>query len=102
VEGVVFRVAHHRSDATLWWHLDETYIGETRFLHELRLAPSPGKHTLTVVDDEGNSVSVRFRVTDLCLTLKKVDTTVNKNGTTNRDYSNRETLFESKRQGSGD
>ena len=38
----------------------------------------------------------------LCLTLKKVDTTVNKNGTTNRDYSNRETLFESKRQGSGD
>ena len=37
-----------------------------------------------------------------CLTLKKVDTTVNKNGTTNRDYSNRETLFESKRQGSGD
>lgn len=38
----------------------------------------------------------------ICLTLKKVDTTVNKNGTTNRDYSNRETLFESKRQGSGD
>ena len=65
VEGVVFRVAHHRSNATLWWHLDQTYVGETRFLHELRLAPTPGKHTLTVVDDEGNSVSVRFRVTDL-------------------------------------
>ncbi len=63
VEGVVFRVAHHRSDATLWWHLDETYIGETRFLHELRLAPSPGKHTLTVVDGEGNTASVRFTVT---------------------------------------
>ena len=64
VEGVVFRAAHHRSNATLWWHLDQTYVGETRFLHELRLAPTPGKHTLTVVDDEGNSVSVRFRVTD--------------------------------------
>ena len=62
VEGVVFRVAHHRSNATLWWHLDQTYVGETRFLHELRLAPTPGKHTLTVVDDEGNSVSVMFRV----------------------------------------
>ena len=62
MEGVVFRVAHHRSNATLWWHLDQTYVGETRFLHELRLAPTPGKHTLTVVDGEGNTISVRFTV----------------------------------------
>ena len=62
VEGAVFRVAHHRSNATLWWHLDQTYVGETRFLHELRLAPSPGHHTLTVVDGDGNSTSIRFTV----------------------------------------
>ena len=62
VEGVVFRVAHHRSDATLWWHLDNEYIGETRFLHERKLAPAPGKHTLTVVDGEGNTAFVRFSV----------------------------------------
>jgi len=65
VEGAVFRVAHRRPDAVLWWHLDQNYVGQTQFIHELRLAPPPGKHTLTVVDDEGNSVSVRFRVTDL-------------------------------------
>ena len=62
VEGVVFRVAHHRSDATLWWHLDNEYMGETRFLHERKLAPAPGKHTLTVVDGEGNTAFVRFSV----------------------------------------
>ena len=62
VEGAVFRVAHHRSDATLWWHLDQTYVGETRFLHELRLAPPIGRHTLTVVDQDGNSASIRFTV----------------------------------------
>ena len=62
VEGVVFRVAHHKNDATLWWHLDQTYVGETRFLHELRLAPAPGKHALTVVDSEGNTASVVFYV----------------------------------------
>ena len=62
VEGAVFRVAHHRSDATLWWHLDQTYVGETRFLHELRLAPAPGSHTLTVVDGDGNSATIRFTV----------------------------------------
>ena len=52
-------------DGTL---LDEhSQVPEETFelIHELRLAPAPGKHTLTVVDDEGNSVSVRFRVTDL-------------------------------------
>lgn len=64
VEGAVFRVAHHRSDATLWWHLDQTYVGETRFIHELRLAPDPGRHTLTVVDGDGNSVTVSFTVAE--------------------------------------
>ena len=64
VEGAVFRVAHHRPDATLWWHLDQTYVGETRFLHELRLAPPVGKHTLTVVDDGGNSLSIVFTVAE--------------------------------------
>ena len=62
VEGVVFRVAHHRSDATLWWHLDQTYVGETRFIHELRLVPEAGKHSLTVVDGQGNSASISFTV----------------------------------------
>ncbi len=64
VEGVVFRAAHHKKDATLWWHLDNNYVGETRFLHELRLVPSPGEHTLTVVDQDGNTAAVRFTVLD--------------------------------------
>ena len=63
-EGIVFRAAHHRPDATLWWHMDNSYIGETRFQHELRLTPAPGKHTLTVVDDEGNTAFVRFTIID--------------------------------------
>ena len=64
VEGVVFRVAHHNSDATLWWHLDQSFVGETRFIHELLLAPPVGKHTLTMVDDEGNTASIRFTVAE--------------------------------------
>ena len=64
VEGVVFRVAHHSTDATLWWHLDQSFVGETRFIHELRLAPPIGKHTLTVVDGDGNSVTLPFTVAE--------------------------------------
>ena len=61
-EGVVFRVAHRRASATLWWHLDGTIVGETTLVHSLRLSPSPGKHVLTVVDDEGETTSVRFTI----------------------------------------
>ena len=64
VEGVVFRLAHRRSDATVFWHLDQTYVGETRFIHEMRLAPAPGKHVVTCVDNEGNAVSVGFSVAE--------------------------------------
>ena len=64
VEGVVFRVAHRRNDATLWWHLDQEYIGETRFVHELRLTPAPGKHVLTVVDEAGNTAFVGFSIAE--------------------------------------
>ena len=63
-EGIVFRAAHHRSDATLWWHLDNTYVGETRLRHELLLSPAPGQHTLTVVDDEGGTAAVQFTIAD--------------------------------------
>jgi len=62
VEGAVFRLAHRKTDATVWWHLDQTYVGETRFIHEIRLAPSPGRHVVTCVDNEGNSLSVGFTV----------------------------------------
>ena len=62
VEGAVFRVAHRHPDTTLWWHLDNEYVGETRFQHEMRLNPSPGQHYLTVVDGDGNSATVAFTV----------------------------------------
>ena len=60
--GAVFQAVHRDPDATLYWHLDDTYLGQTRFLHEMRLSPSPGKHTVTVVDGDGQSVSVGFTV----------------------------------------
>ena len=62
VEGAVFRLAHRKADATVFWHLDQTYVGETRFIHEMRLSPAPGRHVVTCVDGEGNAVSVGFTV----------------------------------------
>lgn len=64
VEGIVFRVAHHRPDATLWWHMDNGYIGETTLRHEMLLAPAPGHHVLTVVDQDGSVASVSFTIAE--------------------------------------
>ena len=61
--GAVFRVAHRRQGATLWWHLDGSIVGETTLVHSLRLAPAAGKHVLTVVDDDGESVTLSFTIT---------------------------------------
>ena len=59
---LVARVAYGQAGATLFWHLDDDYLGETRDFHEMTLQPAPGRHSLTVVDGEGNSVSVTFHI----------------------------------------
>jgi len=60
--GAVFQAVHRDPNATLFWHLDEEYLGTTHLLHQMHLAPAPGKHTVTVVDGDGQSVSVGFTV----------------------------------------
>ena len=59
---LVARVACGQAGATLFWHLDDDYLGETRDFHEMALQPAPGRHSLTVVDGEGNTVSVTFHI----------------------------------------
>jgi penicillin-binding protein 1C len=60
--GAVFQAVHRDPNATLFWHLDEEYLGTTHLLHQMHLAPTPGRHTVTVVDGDGHSVSVGFTV----------------------------------------
>jgi penicillin-binding protein 1C len=58
----VFEAVARRSDATLYWHLDGRYLGETHTFHQQSLDIDPGEHILTVVDDEGDRVARRFQV----------------------------------------
>lgn len=59
---VIFAVAHRRQDATLFWHIDDRFHGSTTMFHEQALDLPPGRHTVTVVDDEGGSASRTFTV----------------------------------------
>lgn len=57
-KGVIFNLAHSMSESTVYWHIDNEYVGSTRYIHQLTVVPPEGKHTLTAVDSDGNSLSV--------------------------------------------
>jgi penicillin-binding protein 1C len=59
---VVFNAAHRQSGMKIFWHLDNDFVGETTDFHQVALNPNPGKHTLTLVDGNGNTVHVGFEV----------------------------------------
>jgi penicillin-binding protein 1C len=58
----VFEAVSRRRDATIYWHLDHQYLGETHTFHQQSLDMDPGEHILTLVDDEGERVARRFQV----------------------------------------
>ena len=61
-EHFVFRAAHERPDAVLYWHLDDLYLGQTEKNHTMACAPEPGRHTLIVTDERGDERRVAFLV----------------------------------------
>jgi penicillin-binding protein 1C len=58
----VFEAAHRNINTKVYWHLDDTFIGETKEIHQLALNPSVGKHKLTLIDENGISITTRFEV----------------------------------------
>lgn len=58
----IFEAAHRDTRKAIYWHLDQEYLGETREIHQMALAPKPGKHTLTLVDENGEILQRSFTV----------------------------------------
>lgn len=58
----IFTATHSNANATLFWHIDDTFLTTTQRFHQVGLNPSTGKHVLTVVDEQGNSVTRNFEV----------------------------------------
>ncbi len=60
--SVIFEVAHRDPGVSLYWSIDPTYAGVTSGFHQLSFRPSPGSHTLTITDPQGNQLVKNFRV----------------------------------------
>lgn len=62
--SALFEVAHHNSQVTIFWHMDGNYLGSTKGIHRLSIAPQPGGHLLTLIDEYGELLERSFFVTD--------------------------------------
>ncbi|HSY61838.1 MAG TPA: penicillin-binding protein 1C [Cytophaga sp.] len=58
----VFQVTHPRAGETIYWHVDDFYVGETNGIHELALCPEAGSHILTLIDSGGEVLKIDFEV----------------------------------------
>jgi penicillin-binding protein 1C len=58
----IFEAAHREDDITIYWHLNDEYLGHTKYFHKMPLQPGNGHHLLTLVDEEGNFLEVGFNI----------------------------------------
>ncbi len=60
--NTVFTAAHRRPGTKIFWSLDDVFVGTTQNFHQIGLNPAPGKHIITLVDENGTSASRQFEI----------------------------------------
>lgn len=60
--NVVFEIAHRKPGTTVYWHLDDQYMGSTAGMHQFAMNPEPGPHTVTCVDENGETIAMKFEI----------------------------------------
>ena len=58
----IFEIAHRNASNTVFWHLDGLLVGTTRDIHQLGSNPMKGKHTLSLSDNTGETLTIPFEV----------------------------------------
>ncbi len=51
---VVLKIAHSKPETTVFWYVDDDFLGQTKTFHEMAILPKAGIHLITVVDEWGN------------------------------------------------
>ena len=53
---LVLKMAHSKPESTVFWYVDDTYMANTKDIHELAINPKKGKYLITAVDEFGNEI----------------------------------------------
>ena len=61
-EKVVLKAAHVRSDAVIYWHLNDQYLGQTEGFHHMEIQFPSGNYILSLVDDQGEEFSMPLNI----------------------------------------
>ncbi|MCK5832085.1 penicillin-binding protein 1C [bacterium] len=61
-EKVIVRAACSTEDIELYWYLDDVFIGATDSKHSMPIDLSAGNHQLSLIDSEGFSKTIKFKV----------------------------------------
>lgn len=61
---LILRLAHSKPETTVFWYLNDTFIGTTKAIHEIAVSPQQGKHLITVVDETGNEARRWFVISE--------------------------------------
>jgi len=59
---IIPEIVHRNPQEKIFWHLDNEYKISTRNIHQVELYAEPGRHTITAVDGEGNTISCTFTI----------------------------------------
>jgi penicillin-binding protein 1C len=60
--SIIPEVAHRNQAGKIFWHLDDSYITTSKYIHHIEIVAEPGNHTLTAVDEVGNTVKCGFTI----------------------------------------
>lgn len=55
--GLVVKIAHRKPETSVFWYLDNNYLGTTQQFHELSIKPDAGPHIITVTDESGYQIT---------------------------------------------
>ncbi len=58
----ILEIAHRVPKTSIYWHLDEEYLGKTMNRHQMGIRADKGEHIVTAVDERGEMISVKFVV----------------------------------------
>ncbi len=61
---LLFEVAHREPSKKVYWHLDDVFLTMTEGIHEAGFFSKSGEHVLTLMDEDGATLSTTFTVVD--------------------------------------
>lgn len=61
---LILNATCNNNNASLFWYLDQRYLGATKRYHQMAVQPVLGKHQLLIMDEKGKSLSAQFEIVD--------------------------------------